>query len=131
MLRSPTLYGARASEVRTFCAGRTKTGLLRVDQAGIEREAHRDGKWLIRTSDENTVHHGCACRCRSSYAIACGLRAEREHAAVSPARAGSPRALPRLSEDGSPNLGCLRAMILRHAAEARRRHRGAGQTGGP
>jgi hypothetical protein len=58
--------GARASDVRAFCAGRTNTGLLRVDQAGIEREAHRDGKWLIRTSDENTVHHGCACRCRSS-----------------------------------------------------------------
>ena len=128
--RSPTLYGARASDVRVFCAGRTKTGLLRVDHAGVEREAHLDGRWLIRTSDQTTARHGCACRCRPSYAIVCGLRAEREHASVSPARAGA-LSVTSAPGDGPPSLGCLRAMILRHAAEARRRHRGAGQTGGP
>ena len=30
---------------------RTKTGLLRIDQGAIKREAHLDGKWLLRTSD--------------------------------------------------------------------------------
>jgi hypothetical protein len=30
---------------------RTSAGLLRVDQAAIKREAHLDGKWLLRTSD--------------------------------------------------------------------------------
>jgi hypothetical protein len=30
---------------------RTTAGLLRVDQAAIKREAHLDGKWLLRTSD--------------------------------------------------------------------------------
>ena len=29
---------------------RTKTGLLRIDHAAIKREAHLDGKWLLRTS---------------------------------------------------------------------------------
>jgi transposase len=30
---------------------RTKTGLLRIDRAAAGREAHYDGKWLLRTSD--------------------------------------------------------------------------------
>ena len=30
---------------------RTNTGLLRVDAAAVKREAHLDGKWLLRTSD--------------------------------------------------------------------------------
>ncbi len=30
---------------------RTTTGLLRVDAAAVKREAHLDGKWLLRTSD--------------------------------------------------------------------------------
>jgi hypothetical protein len=30
---------------------RTKTGLLRIDQGAVTREAHLDGKWLLRTSD--------------------------------------------------------------------------------
>jgi transposase len=30
---------------------RTKTGLLRIDCATVERESHYDGKWLLRTSD--------------------------------------------------------------------------------
>ena len=30
---------------------RTKTGLLRTDHGAIKREAHLDGKWLLRTSD--------------------------------------------------------------------------------
>jgi Transposase DDE domain len=30
---------------------RTTAGLLRVDHAAIKREAHLDGKWLLRTSD--------------------------------------------------------------------------------
>lgn len=30
---------------------RTKTGLLRIDRAAAAREAHYDGKWLLRTSD--------------------------------------------------------------------------------
>ena len=29
----------------------TKTGLLRTGYAAIRREAHLDGKWLLRTSD--------------------------------------------------------------------------------
>ena len=31
---------------------RTASGLLRVDNAAIKREAHLDGKWLLRTSDQ-------------------------------------------------------------------------------
>ncbi len=30
---------------------RTRTGLLRIDHTAIKREAHLDGKWLLRTSD--------------------------------------------------------------------------------
>ena len=30
---------------------RTTTGLLRIDRAAADREAHYDGKWLLRTSD--------------------------------------------------------------------------------
>lgn len=30
---------------------RTKAGLLRIDHGGVKREAHLDGKWLLRTSD--------------------------------------------------------------------------------
>ncbi|HEY6422243.1 MAG TPA: IS1634 family transposase [Pseudonocardiaceae bacterium] len=30
---------------------RTKTGLLRIDHGAAKREAHLDGKWLLRTSD--------------------------------------------------------------------------------
>ncbi|MDQ3155009.1 MAG: IS1634 family transposase, partial [Actinomycetota bacterium] len=30
---------------------RTRSGLLRIDQAAIRRESHLDGKWLLRTSD--------------------------------------------------------------------------------
>jgi hypothetical protein len=30
---------------------RTNSGLLRIDRQAIEREAHLDGKWLLRTSD--------------------------------------------------------------------------------
>jgi len=30
---------------------RTKAGLLRIDRAAAKREAHLDGKWLLRTSD--------------------------------------------------------------------------------
>ncbi|MGV1050472.1 MAG: IS1634 family transposase, partial [Solirubrobacterales bacterium] len=30
---------------------RTTSGLLRVDQGAVKREAHLDGKWLLRTSD--------------------------------------------------------------------------------
>ena len=30
---------------------RTKAGLLRIDRAAAAREAHYDGKWLLRTSD--------------------------------------------------------------------------------
>jgi len=31
---------------------RTPSGLLRIDRAAAAREAHLDGKWLLRTSDE-------------------------------------------------------------------------------
>jgi len=30
---------------------RTSSGLLRLDAAGVKRESHLDGKWLLRTSD--------------------------------------------------------------------------------
>ena len=30
---------------------RTKAGLLRIDHTAAKREAHLDGKWLLRTSD--------------------------------------------------------------------------------
>jgi hypothetical protein len=30
---------------------RTPAGLLRIDQGAVKREAHLDGKWLLRTSD--------------------------------------------------------------------------------
>jgi len=31
---------------------RTPSGLLRIDRGAVTREAHLDGKWLLRTSDE-------------------------------------------------------------------------------
>ena len=34
---------------------RTKSGLLRIDAAGVKRESHLDGKWLLRTSDATLI----------------------------------------------------------------------------
>ena len=37
---------------------RTTTGLLRIDRAAAAREAHYDGKWLLRTSDLDADRRG-------------------------------------------------------------------------
>jgi hypothetical protein len=39
---------------------RTKTGLLRIDRAAAAREAHYDGKWLLRTSDQTLTPYDLA-----------------------------------------------------------------------
>jgi hypothetical protein len=53
---------------------RTGTGLLRVDQAAAEREAHLDGKWLLRTSDETLAAEDLAAGYKQLVHIEAGWR---------------------------------------------------------
>jgi transposase len=53
---------------------RTKAGLLRVDQAAIKREAHLDGKWLLRTSDLTLTPDDLAAAYKQLLAVERGWR---------------------------------------------------------
>src|SRR5664280_2669091 len=50
---------------------RTNGGLLRVDSAAVKREAHLDGKWLLRTSDTTLTPDDLAAACKQQ-AVAAG-----------------------------------------------------------
>jgi hypothetical protein len=53
---------------------RTATGLLRIDQRAIEAEAHLDGKWLLRTSDETLTAEDLAAAYKQLVHIEAGWR---------------------------------------------------------
>jgi hypothetical protein len=53
---------------------RTPGGLLRVDSAAIRREAHLDGKWLLRTSDTTLAPDDLAAAYKQLTAIERGWR---------------------------------------------------------
>ena len=53
---------------------RTKTGLLRIDRAAAQREAHYDGKWLLRTSDPTLTAEDLAAAYKQLLAVERGWR---------------------------------------------------------
>jgi Transposase DDE domain len=53
---------------------RTRTGLLRIDHAAIKREAHLDGKWLLRTSDPTLTPADLAAAYKQLLAVENGWR---------------------------------------------------------
>ena len=53
---------------------RTKTGLLRIDHAAIQRESHYDGKWLLRTSDPTLTPEDLAAAYKQLIAVERGWR---------------------------------------------------------
>ena len=53
---------------------RTKTGLLRIDHAAIAREAHLDGKWLLRTSDQTLTPDDLAAAYKQLIAVERGWK---------------------------------------------------------
>jgi hypothetical protein len=53
---------------------RTATGRLRIDQAAIRREAHLDGKWLLRTSDVTLGPEDLAAAYKQLTAVEAGWR---------------------------------------------------------
>lgn len=53
---------------------RTTTGLLRIDAAAAKREAHLDGKWLLRTSDATLTPEDLAAAYKQLLAVERGWR---------------------------------------------------------
>ena len=53
---------------------RTPAGLLRIDHAAIKREAHLDGKWLLRTSDLTLTPDDLAAAYKQLLAVERGWR---------------------------------------------------------
>ena len=53
---------------------RTKSGLLRIDHAAAQREAHYDGKWLLRTSDLTLTPQDLAAAYKQLLAVERGWR---------------------------------------------------------
>ena len=53
---------------------RTTTGLLRIDRAAVAREAHYDGKWLLRTSDLTLTAEDLAAAYKQLLAVERGWR---------------------------------------------------------
>ena len=53
---------------------RTPGGLLRIDKAAIRREAHLDGKWLLRTSDATLTPEDLAAAYKQLLAVERGWR---------------------------------------------------------
>jgi hypothetical protein len=53
---------------------RTKAGLLRIDRAVAAREAHYDGKWLLRTSDPTLTAEDLAAAYKQLIAVERGWR---------------------------------------------------------
>ena len=53
---------------------RTPSGLLRVDHAAAKREAHLDGKWLLRTSDATLTPEDLAAAYKQLLAVEHGWR---------------------------------------------------------
>ena len=65
---------------------RTRAGLLRIDRAAVEREAHYDGKWLLRTSDPTLTAEDLAAAYKQLIAVERGWRDCKTSAATPPRR---------------------------------------------
>jgi transposase len=64
---------------------RTKTGLLRIDRATAAREAHYDGKWLLRTSDLTLTPEDLAAAYKQLLAVERGWRDAKSSLGLRPA----------------------------------------------
>lgn len=64
---------------------RTKTGLLRIDHAAAAREAHYDGKWLLRTSDLTLTPEDLAAAYKQLLAVERGWRDAKSSLGLRPA----------------------------------------------
>jgi IS4 transposase len=53
---------------------RTRSGLLRIDNNAARREAHLDGKWLLRTSDDTLTPDDLAAAYKQLLAVEAGWR---------------------------------------------------------
>lgn len=63
---------------------RTGAGLLRIDKRAIEREAHLDGKWLLRTSDPTLSAEDLAAAYKQLLAVERGWRDMKGHLGLRP-----------------------------------------------
>ena len=63
---------------------RTATGLLRIDKQAIVREAHLDGKWLLRTSDPTLSAEDLAAAYKQLLAVERGWRDMKGHLGLRP-----------------------------------------------
>jgi hypothetical protein len=63
---------------------RTKTGLLRIDHGTAKREAHLDGKWLLRTSDATLTPGDLAAAYKQLLAVERGWRDMKGHLGLRP-----------------------------------------------
>ncbi|WP_206448809.1 IS1634 family transposase [Agrococcus sp. KRD186] len=63
---------------------RTGAGLLRIDKRAIEREAHLDGKWLLRTSDATLSPEDLAAAYKQLLAVERGWRDMKGHLGLRP-----------------------------------------------
>lgn len=63
---------------------RTKTGLLRVDQAAAKKETGLDGKWLLRTSDPTLSAEDLAAAYKQLLAVERGWRDMKGHLGLRP-----------------------------------------------
>ena len=66
--------GLRATPAVTRFLRRTPTGLLRIDRTAISADAHLDGKWLIRTSDDTLTPTDLARAYKQLYQVERGWR---------------------------------------------------------
>ncbi len=63
---------------------RTKTGLLRIDHSAAKREAHLDGKWLLRTSDATLTPGDLAAAYKQLLEVERGWRDMKGHLGLRP-----------------------------------------------
>ncbi len=63
---------------------RTPAGLLRIDAGAVKREAHLDGKWLLRTSDTTLTPDDLAAAYKQLLQVERGWRDMKGHLGVRP-----------------------------------------------
>ncbi|WP_448073238.1 IS1634 family transposase [Georgenia yuyongxinii] len=63
---------------------RTPAGLLRIDRAAVKKDAHLDGKWLLRTSDTTLTPQDLAAAYKQLLAVERGWRDMKGHLGLRP-----------------------------------------------
>ena len=104
---------------------RTRAGLLRIDRAAVEREAHYDGKWLLHTSDPTLTAEDLAAAYKQLIAVERGWRdCDGSWAApgLPPPRGPRPRKCPIMLA-GTASHPCRRNPRRRHLAQPASRTR--------